>query len=236
MQNGLPGQQGGNYATNLQDLLPLDMTLRGTPTAAESDPSSAGGSQHPRQAGSYTPQSSVTSLYKLDAMMFPSSDPFAYPNQPLLESQGPVVRGNSHPPGATAGTAGNQTPEAAAAMQFYMPNVYDDIEGQLLGPIPPYLVSQAGPHHPQGQMQHHGQQHHRMDRMDPASQMYTHPGSHAHILRLQQQQQGQQGGQGQGQGQQEGGQGQQQRQLMEQILGGDPAFRGDWDVLGGGFH
>ncbi|KAK4214513.1 putative transcriptional regulatory protein [Rhypophila decipiens] len=206
-QNGLPGQ---GYPANLQDLLPLDMSMRG---AAGSDASSAGGSQQQRQGGNYgpgqvgTPQSSsASSLYKLETMMFPSADPFAYPSQPpLLDPQG---RGGSHPPGA-----GSQTPEAAAAMQFYMPNLYDDIEGQLLGPIPPYLVSQAGHlpgghHHPgaAGGMHQQQQQHHRID---PATQMY----SHAHLLRLQQQHQAQQ------QQQQQQGQGQ-----------------GDWDVMGGGFH
>ena len=79
--------------------------------------------------------------------MFPSGDPFAYPNQPLMDGSGyhPGRQGPHPGPG--------QGPEG----QFYMSNVYDGIEGQLLGPVPPYLV-------PSSQGQHS---------MDPASQMYT---------------------------------------------------------------
>lgn len=56
-----------------------------------------------------------------DAMMFPSGDPFAYPNiQPAV---------------------GYRNVHAQDSMPFYMHQVYDDIEGQLLGQtIPPYLM------------------------------------------------------------------------------------------------
>lgn len=209
-QNGLGGQ---SYAANLQDLLPLDITMRGTRSEASSTVGGGGPQRQgyqPGGRGGQTPQSSASSLYKLDAMMFPSADPFAYPSQPLLDPTATQGRQTSHPP------VGSSTPEA---IQFYMPNLYDDIEGQLLGPIPPYLVSQTGP----------GGQH----RIDPATQMY----SHANILRLQQGEGGQAGDGGQQHmAQQQHQHQQQQRQLMEQMLA-DPNFRGDWgSVLGGGFQ
>jgi hypothetical protein len=87
----------------------------------------------------------------MDAMMFPSEDPFAYPNQP------PMDPANQHP--------GNQTPQSAGGqahdtMQFYIPNMYDGIEGQLLEPIPSYLMQQQG----QRPGQHGG--------LDATAQMY----------------------------------------------------------------
>jgi hypothetical protein len=151
----------------------------------------------------------------MDAMMFPSEDPFAYPNQPLMDPAG-----HHHP--------GSQTPQSGAggqphdAMQFYMPNMYDGIEGQLLEPIPSYLI-QHGQRQPQ-----HG--------LDAAAQMYGTPdmmampqgahGGHAahqqappqHHQQIAQQQH-------QHPHQQQGG-------MMDEMLT-DPSFRGGWgDVLG----
>ncbi|TLS26731.1 hypothetical protein PpBr36_05173 [Pyricularia pennisetigena] len=57
-----------------------------------------------------------------DAMMFPSGDPFAYPN-------------------SQAGVGYRNEAHTQDSMPFYMHQVYDDIEGQLLGQtIPPYLM------------------------------------------------------------------------------------------------
>jgi hypothetical protein len=91
-------------------------------------------------------------------------------------------------------------------MQFYMPNIYDDIEGQLLGPLPPYLV------------QHHGQAHNGTDinsQVYNAAGMLSLPhvlGPHAHSVTAQQRQQ----------------------REMDAMLA-DPNFRSDWgDILGTG--
>ncbi len=59
-------------------------------------------------------------------MMFPSGDPFAYP------SQQPLIDYSGQPQGRPVSQNQHQD-----AMQFY--GVYDDIEGQLLGPVPGYL-------------------------------------------------------------------------------------------------
>lgn len=71
------------------------------------------------------------SIPYLSAMMFPSTDPFAYPNQPMMEfetqkqvSQGNISSASRGPPMYMSNTAG----------------IYDDLEGQLYGPLPPYLM------------------------------------------------------------------------------------------------
>ncbi|KAK3313892.1 fungal-specific transcription factor domain-containing protein [Apodospora peruviana] len=205
-QNG--GLAGQNFATNLQELLPLDITMRGTSSDSSS---TAGGAPGQRSAFPQTGGSSASSIYKLDAMMFPSADPFAYPNQPLLDpvtgtaTGGQQQRQASHPSGTNS--------QAQDAMQFYMTNIYDDIEGQLLGPIPPYLVqpAHAGPHH---------------HRMDP-TQMYN----TANMIALQQQQQGG-GARGGDQHQHHLAQHQQHRHMVEQMIA-DPNFQDDWTgILG----
>lgn len=70
-------------------------------------------------------------LPDLSAMMFPSADPFAYPNQPLMEYDNIKQEDNSF-------MNGSPTPQ-----MIYQGGtggrMYDDLEGQLFGPIPPYL-------------------------------------------------------------------------------------------------
>ncbi|KAK4146256.1 fungal-specific transcription factor domain-containing protein [Dichotomopilus funicola] len=142
--------------TNFQEILPMNMPLHGTGSDSNANtqgtmPGHAQGFHQQGQTGG----GSVSSLYKMDAMMFPSEDPFAYPSQPPIDPAG------QHP--------SNQTPQATNtgqshdAMQFYIPNVYHGIEGQLLEPMSPYLMSQAQRSH----QQQHG--------LNPATQMYGNP-------------------------------------------------------------
>lgn len=70
---------------------------------------------------------SSPSVYKLDAMMFPSSDPFAYPNQPLLDFGGVIGTQPESNPSHISSVQG----QSADARNFYMSGVYSDIEGQL---------------------------------------------------------------------------------------------------------
>jgi hypothetical protein len=140
---GLAGQ--GFASGSMADLMPMDASLTGASPESSGAPGSL--ARHPAGFPSATAAGGVNSVYKLDAMMFPSGDPFAYPNQPLMDGSGyHAGRQGPHP-------APGQTPDG----QFYMSNVYDGIEGQLLGPTTPYLV-------PSTQGQH---------TMDPASQLYT---------------------------------------------------------------
>ena len=79
----------------------------------------------------------INPIHRLDAMMFPSGDPLAYPNQPRVDFGD--QRLGAH--GANPGGIPHHDPT-----QFYMPNLYDNIEGQLLGPLPPYMMqTQAHP-------------------------------------------------------------------------------------------
>jgi len=206
-QSSLPGQ---GFAANLQELMPLDVNLAGTSPESAGTPGGVHGhSQGFAQGGI---PGSAGPLYKLDAIMFSSGDPFAYPNQPMMDAS------SYHRAGSHAG--GSQGADA----QFYMPSgVYDDIEGQLLGPIPPYLVPGAQGHHA----------------LDPASQMYNTPSmltmqqDHGQRQRQQQQQQRQRQQQAQ-QAQQRRHQqqmAQQQQDLIDDVMV-DPSFsQGEWDDM-----
>ncbi|KAI1274767.1 hypothetical protein F5Y07DRAFT_372138 [Xylaria sp. FL0933] len=74
-------------------------------------------------------------IHRLDAMMFPSDDPLAYPNQPQADF-------GIHGPSLHHANSGGVLPHDPSS--YYVPQLYDGIEGQLLGPLPPYLM------HPQG--------------------------------------------------------------------------------------
>ncbi|KAK4661590.1 Gypsy retrotransposon integrase-like protein 1 [Podospora pseudopauciseta] len=204
---GLPqGSLASQNFSNLQDLLPMDLTLgRGTPEARAAHMAPA-----PRHAQTFPqghPQG-ANPVYKVDAMMFPTGDPFAYPNAPLMDPAGHHAR-----PGHPHGLPG-QPP--APSMQFYMPSIYDDIEGQLMGPIPPYLMSQGqGPPHT----------------MSPATQMYN----TANMIAMQPSpRHGQPHAPPQGLASHTGPhhQGQpQQRDMMEDIMGEPDFTTGEWDDM-----
>ncbi len=170
--------QGGSLAgqnfSNLSDILPMNMPL----TGARSDPNSPQGPAHRQVQGFQQGQAAggpASSLFKMDAMMFPSEDPFAYPNQPMMDPA-------SH-------HAGGQPPQSGAGqphdpMQFYIPSMYEGIEGQLLDPIPSYLMHQG-----QGQGQGQRQPQPQHGALSAAAHMYNNPGmlsmqpghgSHAH--------------------------------------------------------
>ena len=120
---------GRNLSANLQELLPLDLSSAG----ATSDTSSTPGTAAQRRPSSFqTAQTPTTSsLYKVDAIMFPSGDPFAYPSQqPLLDFGGQART-------VSQSQQQQQQQQQQDAIPFY--GVYDDIEGQLLGPVPGYL-------------------------------------------------------------------------------------------------
>lgn len=90
-----------------------------TPTT---DAWSASGTNQPLSAG----------LPDLGTVMFPTTDPLAYPNQPLsiledhnFSTQGDLLAQNIY----NAGTAPNTTG-----------GVYEPMDAQLFGPMPPYLM------------------------------------------------------------------------------------------------
>lgn len=117
MQGGRSSSRG--FSVNPSELHGLDVS--GTGASDAGTPSSSHTADTP-----YIPQHSNTpnqalnqspnDIYKFDAMMFSSGDPFAYPNQPLVETQPTQM-----PPPPQADSSG-----------FYMgPGLYGGIEGQL---------------------------------------------------------------------------------------------------------
>lgn len=72
-------------------------------------------------------------MNKVDAFMFPSEDPFAYPNQPMME--------------LGFQTKSPQTTMAAQATDnLFLTSSFDDMDNQLLGQPPPYMMHQSQPH------------------------------------------------------------------------------------------
>jgi hypothetical protein len=71
----------------------------------------------------------------LGAMMFPSADPFAYPNQAMMSfdnlQQKPGFMGNS---------IDTSVPNMFIGGRANVSSPYDNLEGQLFGPLPPYLM------------------------------------------------------------------------------------------------
>ncbi|KAI0123863.1 fungal-specific transcription factor domain-containing protein [Xylariales sp. AK1849] len=109
-----------DFSPSVQDVSPLDLTV--TPVdVKKSLPERMQNLQHGSNSG-------LNQLHRLDAAMFPSEDPLAYPNQPGMEL--------GYPPGSSQ-------PHNPA--QYYMPNMFDDsLEGQLMGPLPPYFMQTPG--------------------------------------------------------------------------------------------
>lgn len=116
---------------------------------------SASASAYMRTGSSHTQES--PSIYKLNALMFPSGDPFAYPNQPFDFGTGSATNAVSQP--ALMGNV-HARAQPTDSRNYYMPGMYGDIEGQLskfsallfhllkqtradqakVGPLPPYLM------------------------------------------------------------------------------------------------
>ncbi|CAK7206415.1 Gypsy retrotransposon integrase-like protein 1 [Sporothrix eucalyptigena] len=190
-QQQAQGLSGASFVANFHDLVPLEIpSATGSPessgTPSTSQRSAGGYPMH------HTPNASISSggiglntsvpngsgvavsdgpisattnpLYKLDAMLFPSSDPFAYPSQPIMDFGiqnliGDVHGGNNGGGGNNSASGGGSDGHGAPgsgggashgqqqhpdAMQFYAPSLYGEIEGQLLGPVPAYLMQPSG--------------------------------------------------------------------------------------------
>lgn len=109
------------HALDVSSSGPLSDTSGGTP-------SSASRYIRPGNTGNAVNNSN---LYKLDALMFPSGDPFAYPNQPLADfgAPAPTTHAETNPSHITAVQGRHQ---AADPNNFYLQGLYmGDIEGQL---------------------------------------------------------------------------------------------------------
>ncbi|KAF7902042.1 uncharacterized protein EAF01_007340 [Botrytis porri] len=138
--NGLPMQNlnnrfhmntasNPNLRQGFQDLVsPSDLSTAGTPesTASTSHSISQYGVQNQFNANNSIPY--------LTGLMFPSTDPFAYPNQPMMEFDAQIMKQENDM-------------DNTRAQQMYMGGgagtgngMFDDLEGQLFGPLPPYMM------------------------------------------------------------------------------------------------
>ncbi|CAI6085504.1 unnamed protein product [Clonostachys chloroleuca] len=123
-----PRFQDPNFSTNMTDLLSMDMSSRGT-----SGSPSIGGSTSQQPPYSMPPQQFSTRhpVNKLNTLMFPSEDPFAYPNQPMMEL--------GFQPHSNMGDQNQSS-------QFFVPGSMEEGDSQVLGQPPPYVIQ-----HPEGQ-------------------------------------------------------------------------------------
>ncbi|KAJ4391919.1 Gypsy retrotransposon integrase-like protein 1 [Gnomoniopsis smithogilvyi] len=129
---GVSPQQA--MSINYGKLHGLDVSSTGSDKSVV--PSTAHSSSSAYMRSSQTQQS--PSIYKLDALMFPSSDPFAYPNQPLADFGTQVATHAERQPPLISNMHGQHPTDSR---NYYMPEVYGDIEGQLIGgPLPQYLM------------------------------------------------------------------------------------------------
>lgn len=117
---------------NYQDLRSqAETSIVGTP-----DSSSTASSIHRQQYNTHN-FGTNNALPDVGSMMFPSADPFEYPNQPVTdfgnikqEDSRNMHNGLPVPPMYLSNNVtGNN-----------MSGLYDDLEGQLFGPLPPYLM------------------------------------------------------------------------------------------------
>lgn len=115
--DGISGFDGNMYN--------VDMSSRATPEST----STPGGQPRGFIGQTMTPQNVHNPVNKLDSLMFPSEDPFAYPNQPMLEL-------GYQPKNDAQGTAMVQD------NNFFFPGSLDDMNEQFLGQPPPYIVQQ----------------------------------------------------------------------------------------------
>lgn len=181
-----------NLRQNFHDLMTpgMDSTGTSTPDTNIQSPVQQSQPQSSTTGQDFYPPFTDVGLTDLSAMMFPSADPFAYPNQPMLsyESRHP----NANPTGKAEflGTNANTNPSflsnipsnAAYGATMFPPNVnpnfktsqivrsqsqsnlqmagqsqnqpqssqnppnlgYDSLEGQVYGPLPPFMMEQQG--------------------------------------------------------------------------------------------
>ncbi|ESZ92990.1 hypothetical protein SBOR_6611 [Sclerotinia borealis F-4128] len=119
-----------NLQQSFQDLVsPSDLSNAGTPESVASTTHSI------PQYGMQNQFSASNSIPYLTGLMFPSTDPFAYPNQPMMELEAQNLKQENgmetnQPQPMYMGGGG------AGAIN----GMFDDLEGQLFGLVPPYMI------------------------------------------------------------------------------------------------
>ncbi|CAG8981788.1 hypothetical protein HYALB_00004731 [Hymenoscyphus albidus] len=120
-----------------------DMSSVGTPESSNTNNSFS----HPYPQPSLNPNMNSASLPDMSAMMFSTEDPFAYPpSHPMMEYDSNI----SNIDVKQENMLGFQIPDPSIYMVgngTTAPDVplYDDLEGQIFGPLPPYIMQNQGP-------------------------------------------------------------------------------------------
>ncbi|KAH0598034.1 hypothetical protein MHUMG1_04406 [Metarhizium humberi] len=122
------------FSGSMHDILPMDLSSRTTPDST-SNASSTPRHRFPSQP--LNAHSIHNPVNKLDSLMFPSEDPFAYPNQPMMELG---FQPKADAPGITM---------AAPNASFFFTGSFEEMGDQILGQPPPYMTPQQQ-HHPMG--------------------------------------------------------------------------------------
>ncbi|KAL2752551.1 hypothetical protein ACRALDRAFT_1044581 [Sodiomyces alcalophilus JCM 7366] len=128
------------FAPHAQEMRPTDVGSQ-TPGSTSSGLSSQPGAHgfpptHPMYTNS--------PINRLDSLMFPSEDPFAYPNQPMMELGYSRAAPTAVSPGS--GPAHARVSAPLDASQFSMAGPFDGMDPQtILGTATPFLVQQQQP-------------------------------------------------------------------------------------------
>ena len=118
-----PAYSDASFSASMQEFMSFDMSTRATP-----DSTSTGSSRQNPYATQ--PLNFNTPVNKVDSLMFPSEDPFAYPNQPMME----LGYQDKSPQITMAGQASDAS--------FFLTSGMDDLDNSLLGQPPPYMMHQ----------------------------------------------------------------------------------------------
>ncbi|CAG8960484.1 hypothetical protein HYFRA_00008203 [Hymenoscyphus fraxineus] len=119
-----------------------DMSSAGTPESSNTNNSFS----HPYPQPTLTQNMNNASLPDMSAMMFSTEDPFAYPpSHPMMEYDSNMHHMDIKP----ENMLGFQLPDPSIYMVGNgtgAPDLplYDDLEGQIFGPLPPYIVQSRG--------------------------------------------------------------------------------------------
>ncbi|KAL6885320.1 fungal-specific transcription factor domain-containing protein [Trichoderma longibrachiatum] len=125
-----------SFTSSLNDMMPMDLSSRATPDSTSTAESAH---RHPYQQHPLGGHLALNNpVHKLDALMFPSDDPFAYPNQPMMELG---FSGKTDVPAVSM-------PQPAQESGFFFPASLDDLGDQFMGQPPPYMMPQQQQQHP----------------------------------------------------------------------------------------
>ncbi len=130
MDSMAPSEQSfheNGFGGGMHDMLSLDMSSRATPDSESTAASSSRLAFMPHSVGT---QNTHNPVNKLDALMFPSDDPFAYPNQPMMEL------------GFQPAKDGTVT--MAQDPNFFFPGTLEEMGNSFVNQPPPYITPQNG--------------------------------------------------------------------------------------------